>query len=262
MPENKKQGRCAPLSVSQNFLTSAVTINNILKQTTIGKDDHVLEIGPGKGHITRALLRRSGRVTAVELDGGLARALRDKFAGETNLRLVHLDFLKYRLPDEGGYKVFASIPFNRTTAILRKLTECRNPPEEMWLVVEEGAAKRFLGRPAENLRSLLLKPYFDMDIAYYLPGTVFHPKPKVDAVLLHLKKKQMPDISGGDRQAYRQFIEAGLSGGGQNLRRLFTPKQLTHILKSYGCPTQFTPAQLLYVQWLCLFRCRRDTIQR
>lgn len=199
MPYNRKQGFSAPLCFSQNYLTSSDMINKLLKRTSITKNDHVLEIGPGKGHITRALLRRRSRVTAVELDGELYQSLREKFAGEKNLRLIHMDFLKFRLPDNGNYKVFSNIPFNRTTAILRRLTERPNPPEEIWLVVEKGAAKRFMGKPRENLRSLLLKPYFNMEIAYYFQREDFHPRPGVDAVLLHLKKnhpgyrrKQMP----------------------------------------------------------------------
>jgi 23S rRNA (adenine-N6)-dimethyltransferase len=257
MPKNEKHGRSAnalcsaPIYVSQNYLTGAATINHLMRRTSLSKDDHVLEIGPGKGHITRALLRRCGRVTAVELDADLCRTLRDRFAGENNLRLIHADFLKFKLPKTGCYKVFSNIPFNHTTEILRRLTECRNPPEEIWLVAEKGAAKRFMGLPRENLRSLLLKPYFDMDIAYYFRRGDFHPEPGVDTVLLHLKKKAKPDIPEPQLAGYRRFVEAGLRVG---YKRLMTPKQISSALRSGGFSSDFTPAHLLYVQWLCLFR--------
>jgi 23S rRNA (adenine-N6)-dimethyltransferase len=258
MPCIKNQGRSAqctaPLSVSQNYLTSPATIRNILKRTNITQYDHVIEIGPGKGHITRALLGRGGRVTAVELDGTLYQSLRERLGGNKNLQLVHQDFLKYQLPPGGTYKVFASIPFSRTTDILLKLTEFRNPPEEAWLVVEKGAAKRFMGTPRESVRSLMLKPYFDMDIAYYFQRADFHPMPGVDAVLLHLRKKAAPDIGIGQRRGYRRFIEAGLSGNGQQLGKLLGQKRLRRILGT-GLMNDITPSHLLYVQWLCLFRC-------
>jgi 23S rRNA (adenine-N6)-dimethyltransferase len=56
------------------------------------------------------------------------------------------------------YKVFANIPFNKTTNIVRKLTGSSNPPEEAWLVIEKGVAKRFMGTPNETIFSLNIKP--------------------------------------------------------------------------------------------------------
>lgn len=257
MPRNKKQGqgapkRSLPLSISQNYLTSAVVLHNILRRTTLSKNDHVLEIGPGKGHITELLLQRCGYVTAVELDDILYHALRVKFAEATNLRLVHLDFLKYRLPERGRYKIFANIPFNRTSDILRKLTESKNPPEDIWLVVEKGAAKRFMGRPQETKRSLLIKPFYDMQIVYYFQRQDFHPAPGVDAVLLHLNRKQQPDISVKHRYAYERFITEVLRY--TTSKKSNYPNKYAGAAKKAGISLDFTLAHILYVQWLCLFR--------
>jgi len=58
---------------------------------------------------------------------------------------------------------------------MRKLTECKNAPSEAWLTMEKGAAKRFMGEPSESLRSLLIKPKFDLDIAYYSAGRISIP---------------------------------------------------------------------------------------
>lgn len=252
MPGNRKHGCMSPgnLSISQNFLTSAATIDAIVRKAAITKNDHILEIGPGKGHITKALLKAGGRVTAVELDAVLYRKLQQKFDGAKNLRLVHQDFLKYALPG-GSYKVFSSIPYNRTTEILCKLTQARNPPVEIWLVMEKGAAKRFSGKPCENRRSLLLKPYFDLEIVYYFRREDFHPMPGVDSVLLHLKRKTVPDIPTRQTLLYKRFIEAGLNGG---ITRFLTAGQISKALRAASHPQDFTPSHMLYVQWLCLFR--------
>lgn len=185
----KKSARGDSLRVSQNFLTSSVIIGRLMNLTSLTAADHVIEIGPGKGHITRALLGRCGRVTAVEIDPKLYAGLREKFAGSPNLVLRRGDFLRYRLPRYAPYKVFSNIPFNRTTGIIRKLTEAANPPGEIWLVVEKGAAKRFCGRPRESVRSLELKRRFDAEIVHSFRREDFHPMPAVDAVLLHLRRK-------------------------------------------------------------------------
>ena len=85
-------------SLSQNFLTSGQVIRRIVGLAGLDQDDHVVEIGPGKGHITRELLARCDRVTAVEIDPALCAKLRVKFAGSPNLRLVRGDFLAWPLP--------------------------------------------------------------------------------------------------------------------------------------------------------------------
>ena len=83
LPENKKDAR--DLRVSQNFLTSGEVIRRIVGLARLRREDHVVEIGPGKGHITRVLLARCGRVTAVELDGALCARLRQALGGAANL---------------------------------------------------------------------------------------------------------------------------------------------------------------------------------
>ena len=153
-----------------------------------------MEIGPGKGHITRVLLKKVRMLTAIELDARLFAALRQKFSGAGNLRLVQQDFLTWPLPKTGPYKVFSNIPFAHTTAIVRKLLDAPHPPEDAWLIMEKGAANRFAGQPRHNAFSLGFKPFFDMRVVYHFQREDFHPKPSVDIVLLHIHKRSTPDI--------------------------------------------------------------------
>ncbi|HHY25805.1 MAG TPA: 23S ribosomal RNA methyltransferase Erm [Desulfitobacterium dehalogenans] len=253
MSKNRSQGQTLPLWVSQNYLTRYKTIKSLLSRTTIGANDHVIEIGPGKGHITGLLVESCRKVTAIEIDEKLYDRLHQKFNDSANLHLYHQDFLKWRLPASGDYKVFANIPFCHTTAILRKLTESRNPPAEAWLTMEKGAAMRFMGKPHETLRSLMIKPVFDLKIVYYFLREDFHPKPGVDVVLLHLKKKTQPDISPAQWRNYEHFITSALQGNRAGLERMFTKRQLSRVFREADI-SDFVSGEILYVQWLCLFR--------
>lgn len=240
-------------NLSQHFLISTKTIDRMLGLTTIAPHDHILEIGAGKGHITRRLLQKAADVTAVEIDPALYGGLRRKFAGEQGLRLMQGDFLTLPLPS-GPYKVFANIPFSITTDILRKLTTARNQPSDCWLVVAKGAAKGFLGKPQESMQSLLLKPYYTARIAYYLRREDFRPMPSVETVLLHLQRRTQPDIPPAQRPALERFVRSMqpcLCGKGPGP---LTKHQMTVALRRAG---QDIPqsATLSYVQWLCLFRC-------
>ncbi len=238
----------APLWASQNFLTSRKEIQRLIGLTNIRKSDHVLEIGPGKGHIIRELVKRCGRVTAVELDSMLCARLRERFAGEDRLTLIEGDFLKTPLP-KGSYKVFANLPFSQTTAMLRRLTQCGRPPRAAWLIVEWGAAKRFTGN---GLAAYTLCPYFEARTAAKIPRDQFHPAPRVDAALLELRRKDPPDLPWEQQREYRFFLEHAWKDG---LRSLLTGKQISTALRLAGLPPIPKDGNMEYVQWLCLFRC-------
>lgn len=148
MPKNRKSSPAAPLWASQNDLTSARIIRRLIQRSNLTNADQVIEIGPGKGHITRSLPETCRHVTAVELDRALSLRLTEQFAGAENLTLRCADFCRTSLPKKGDYKVFANIPFSQTTDILRHLTECQNPPSDAYLILEKEAAKCFMGNAA------------------------------------------------------------------------------------------------------------------
>jgi 23S rRNA (adenine-N6)-dimethyltransferase len=250
----KKHGRVVPVTASQNFLTSQKTIERLFRLTSINKSDTVLEIGAGKGHITKALLCRCNRVIASEIDAKLFESLHNKFSGYSNLSLISHDFLHSNLP-QSEYKVFSNIPFSITTEIIRKLTQDTNPPQDAWLVMEKGAAKRFCGKPTDTLQSLLLRPFFNLKIVYYFQREDFHPAPRVDVVLLHISQKLVPDLLWSEQKAYRDFVSHGLKFGLFGKSAMLTKRQISTALRLAKLSPIQPDGKVLYIQWLCLFRC-------
>lgn len=243
------------ISDSQNFLTKRWLIRKIINLSSITKEDTVLEIGAGKGHLTEVLCEKGGFVYSVEIDRKLFAYTQKKLSHLTNLKLIQGDFLKYPLPIKGSYKVFANIPFFITTQIMDKLTDASNPPADIWLVMEKGAARRFAGHPRESMKSLLLKVGWETEIVYHFRREDFHPMPSVDSVLLHLKRKEVPDLSKGEVRSFRKFIEYSMRHGFGGKRGLLTPRQVSTALKRAGLPPAYKDGVTLYIQWLCLFRC-------
>ncbi len=248
MPKNKNNP--APLWVSQNFLTGSGDIRRLLDISHISPQDLVVEIGPGKGHITRQLLPRCKKLVAVELDPRLCRRLEERFGGESGFCLYSGDFLKMPLP-KGPYKVFANIPFSSTTAMIRRLTWAKNPPLAAWLVVELGAAKRFAGLPKENLTSLSLRPFFQARVAARISRERFHPMPRCDAGLLELQLRAAPDVPLAQQKQYRAFLNQCWK---QGMSSLLTKRQIAAALRLAGLPQPGEDENMKYVQWLCLFR--------
>lgn len=257
MSKNKKckSNHTKNPSVSQNFITSQRLLDRIVELSTIKNDDTVIEIGAGKGHLTGTLCKKCGYLYSIEIDKDLLEKTKFKLSNITNLQLIHGDFLNYRLPVKGEYKVFSNIPYFITTEIIDKLTEAPNTPKDIWVVLEKGAAKRFMGMPKETGKSLILKVNWEMKIIYYFKKDDFHPKPSVDSVLLHLSKKDNPDLDNADFYSFRKFVVHSLKYGLLSNRSLLTKKQVSTALKLAKLPPLYKDGETLYIQWLCLFRC-------
>ncbi|MBD5080502.1 MAG: 23S ribosomal RNA methyltransferase Erm [Ruminococcaceae bacterium] len=248
---SKKQGNNSPYWVSQNFLTSRKIINKLISITTIASCDTVLEIGAGKGHITKALSEKCKKVISYEIDEKLYTHLKPQLNG--NVKLYYGDFLKSKLPSS-PYKVFANIPFSKTTEIIRKLTSAHDLPESIWLIMEKGAAKRFCGLPKDNINSLLLKPFFDSKIIWYFNRNDFHPAPNTDVVMLEMKLKETFDIPPSQKDDFKVFLEQSQKSLFSS-RPLLTKKQISTALRLEKLPQIPQTGDVSYIQWLCLFRC-------
>lgn len=247
-----KKGNKSKYSISQNFLTSQRLICSLLRRTQIKKTDTVLEIGAGKGHITKALAAFGCKVISYEVDLELYRRLESRIPA--SVRLYHADFLHSALP-KGPYKVFANIPFSSTTEIVRKLTTGEHMPEAMWLVMEKGAAKRFCGMPRESLASLRIKPYFETKIVYFFAKEDFHPAPRVDSVLVEWTRKETPDLLMKEQHAFESFLRYCFCYGLFGTHAPLTKRQISIALRRAGLPMVERSGDVKYVQWLCLFRC-------
>ena len=141
---------------SQNFLHSSKLVNRLVENSLVDSGDLVIEIGPGKGIITKALANRNCRVIAIEIDESLATKLVEKFRENDNIKIIQKDFMSFNLPKE-RYNVFANIPFNMTAEIIQKLVSASNTADEIYLVMQYEATLKYAGMPyySESLRSLM-----------------------------------------------------------------------------------------------------------
>ena len=245
-----------PLSVSQNYLKDPHQVARLLDRSSIGPEDLVYEIGPGYGILTAELVRRCRRVVAIEKDPALAARLRRQWAGQPNLTVHTADFLRHPLPGP-PYKVFANIPFNYTSAIVNRLTAAANPPEDCYLVLQKEAAHMYLGKPRPCLRSILLAPWFELEILHHFRRSDFTPRPQVEAVLLRLRQRHPPLVAPADRQGFRDFViyayTSALPDLSRALNKLFSHRQLKRLSQCIGLDLKAPVTALSCPQWLVLF---------
>jgi 23S rRNA (adenine-N6)-dimethyltransferase len=242
---------------SQNFLHDPHLVASLLDRFGLEPESLVYEIGPGSGIITEQLALRYRRVVAIEKDPRLAGLLRRMFADMPNVTICQADFLCCALPRE-RYQVVANIPFNVTSAIVTKLTAAEHPPEDAYLAMQREAADMFLGKPRESLRSILLKPWFEMEIVHHFRRTDFAPAPRVDVVMVRQRKRGPPLVRCADRQAFRDFVTylftAWQPTVEQSLRRMCSPPQLNALQRELHCSLDVPPSSLTLEDWLELFK--------
>lgn len=247
------------LKYSQNFLRSPRLVEKLVRLADINPGDLVYEIGPGKGIITEQLLKLKTRVVAIEKDEKLFQKIKQRFSGNSRLKVFHGDFLKWHLPKQKKYKVFSNIPFNLTAQIIKKLTSAVNPPEDSYVIIQEEAAKKFAGLPygKERQYSLLLKPWFEMKILYRFRISDFYPIPKVNIVLLNIKKRKEPLIEQKNSQLFRDFVVYGFNQWKPNLKqafkKVFTHQQFSKLAKDLKFDLLSKPTDLTFEQWMGLF---------
>ena len=251
------------ITLAQNFLRNPNIVRSLLASSSITSGDIIYEIGPGRGIITAELARIARKVIAIEKDSNLARQLCERFGDVDHVQIVANDFLRYSISDR-EYKIFASIPYNITACIMRKILYTPPAPSEAYLVMQKEAAEKFSGTPSETQFSILVKPLFDIQIIRALRRIDFEPIPNVDSVLLHIKKRHSPLVRKEDVFLYRCFVRYGFGTWKSSLKSIFKPiftyQQWKRLSKNLHFPLDVTPSKLTFEQWLGLFECFKERV--
>jgi len=183
--------------LGQHFLFERGIVDRMVRQAGITDTDHVLEIGPGLGILTGALLRRAGSVTAIELDRRLAEHLRASFGGDPRFRLIEGNALQISthelFPERHPFSVVANLPYAVGSAVVRHLLEQSHRPRRLAIMLQEEVAARMVAKPpAMSILTVAVQFYADARIAFAVPPSVFIPPPTVESAVAILDVR--PDL--------------------------------------------------------------------
>ena len=256
----------AKKSLGQHFLRSQKALGDIVNSGEIKKDEVVLEIGPGEGALTHALLEKGARVIAIEPDTDLIPILLKKFRTaihDARLTLIHGDALDFEWGSlvsqtyhTTSYKCIANIPYYITGALIRKIFQSSHLPELAVLLIQKEVAERICARDGkESILSLSVKVYGVPKIISLVKAGSFVPRPKVDSAVLHissLSKKNLP--TSKDEEKFFDLLHRGFSSKRKKLfRNLGYSKEHTKTLtETLGISDNVRAEDLTLAQWLYL----------
>jgi 16S rRNA (adenine1518-N6/adenine1519-N6)-dimethyltransferase len=191
-----------PRRLGQHFLTRTSLLERIAEVAAPERSGTVVEIGPGKGALTRYLIPRAARVIAVEVDQVLVHYLAEKFRTAANLQVVHEDILKMDLSQWGPVNVAGNLPYYITSPIVSRVLELRENLLRAVFLVQKEVAERITAKPGSRdygFLSVQCQVLAETDYLFTVPPGAFRPPPKVDSAVVRLVPRPVPIVPDVDR---------------------------------------------------------------
>lgn len=246
-------------ALGQNFVADANTVRRIARLAGVGAGDHVVEVGAGLGSLTLALLETGATVTAVELDAHLVPILRDvvepQGATVVEADAMALDWDRL-LSGHPSWVLVANLPYNIATPLVLDLLATVPAIDRMLVLVQQEAGQRLAADPgtkAYGIPSVRRAWWASAAVVGKVPRTVFVPQPRVESVLVDLRRREPP---GGEELRRRVFalVEAGFGQRRKMLRRSLAGHVAEAELDAAGIRPEQRAEELGLEEWLRLAR--------
>ena len=215
----------------QNFLIDPNISKKIIAVLGANKNDHVLEIGPGKGALTIPLSNIVKQISAIEIDPMLCNYLNNKKLN--NVTIYNSDILKFDLNVmPKNYLAIGNLPYNISTPILFKFMKHRDW-NKLVIMLQKEVAERIVASEKNKKYgriSIMFQTFFDLKLEFHIPKTVFKPQPKITSSLLSVVPKKNTNINQNN---LKKLVEAAFKHRRKklkhNLKELINEKELSYI---------------------------------
>lgn len=278
-PKIKTNRQFAKKSFGQNFLVEQKYIDEIIGALDPQPSDIIIEIGAGRGALTRNLLGREASVLAIEFDQDLIPILKSEFEAEKDLTIISADALKLDFRDvlpsnltaNKKAKVVANLPYNISTAILQRLIEQRACFSELILMLQREVVDRLTAAPGTSERgylTVLVEAYFDREKLFDVPPQSFRPIPQVWSSVIRLLTRETHLITDSieNEQLFWQLVGVcfaqkrktilnNLKNAPGGLTEKLTPTQnWSEILQTTQIEQNRRAETLTLAEWILLFK--------
>jgi 16S rRNA (adenine1518-N6/adenine1519-N6)-dimethyltransferase len=241
----------------QNFVSDPNTVRRIARMANVGAHDHVVEIGAGLGSLTLALAETGARITAIEIDHGIAPVLRDVVKDLPNVSVVvgdalELDWNKI-IPPGSKAVVVANLPYNVATPLVADLLDAIPQISRFVVMVQKEVALRLassVGSSDYGAISVKVAYWATARVLGDVPPSVFIPRPKVTSSIIEITRRETPAV--GPHIAPQQLFKVIRTGFGQRrkmLRRSLAAIATPENFALAGVSPEARPEELDVHQW-------------
>jgi 16S rRNA (adenine1518-N6/adenine1519-N6)-dimethyltransferase len=247
----------AKKSLGQNFLVDQSVIDKIIAAINPQIGETIVEIGPGRGALTRKLIETGANIVAIELDRVFVPNLRAEFATFANFKIIEADALDVDFSKlfDGKAKLVANLPYNISTAILQRLAEQRNCFSQLVLMLQREVVERIAAKPGDSDRgflTILVERHFNSKKLFDVPGSAFRPIPNVWSSVVELLVKD--ELLSIDEKLLRQLLILAFAQKRKTILNNLKQKydNASEILDSCEIATNRRSETLTLIEWINL----------
>lgn len=244
-------------ALGQNFVTDPNTVARIVRLAGVQPGEPVVEIGPGLGSLSVALVDAGARLVAVEVDRYLVPVLSEVLAG-TSARVVAGDARRLDweplLADAPSWKVVANLPYNIATPLILDLLDSRPEMTTYLVMVQREVGERLAAAPGSKtygIPSVRVAYWGRAEVAGRVSAEVFHPKPRVDSVLVRIERRPEPTVDVDPDRLF-DLVRAGFGQRRKMLRRSLSGRVPPEAFQRAGLEPTARAEDLSVVQWAAL----------
>lgn len=242
--------------LSQNFLTDPQIAATVARRSGVESDDAVIEVGPGRGILTRALQPLCREITAYELDPKYAKLISEKHRDDPKVTCHNQDFLTVPAPRE-AFRLVANIPYSRTSDIIDWCLATPTLKSATLITQWEYARKRTGDYGRWSRLTVLSWPQVEWRLLGRVDRRKFNPVPSVDSGILHLERRKTPLLVPFQQRDFEEMVRLGFTGIGGDIFRSLRQAVSTERLRQAFRDADVNPrAQVGYVspqEWLRLY---------
>jgi 16S rRNA (adenine1518-N6/adenine1519-N6)-dimethyltransferase len=214
--------------MGQNFVADPNTVRRIARLASVGPGDRVLEIGPGLGSLTLALVETGASILAVEADRHLLPVLEEVLPPDAGVRVEYADAMAVDWPvllgPARGWVMVANLPYNIATPLVAGLLDDVAEIERMLVMVQREVGERWSAGPGDDAYgavSVKVAYWANSRVVGRVPASVFVPRPNVESVLVDIRRRPSPAVPSSSVTPARLFavVRAGFATRRKMLRR-------------------------------------------
>ncbi len=211
----RQRGLRPKRSWGQNFLADPAALAEIAAAARLVPGETVVELGPGLGHLTSALLETGARVVAVERDRDMVAALSELPAERLTIVAANAAAVNFaELAGTSSVVVVGNLPYQLTSPILFQVLDQHRSVSRAVFTVQKEVAQRVaapVGTRSGGILTVLLGLWFEAELLSVLPAALFHPPPQVDSAVLRLTALARPRAQVEDAAHFRRVVKAAFA---------------------------------------------------
>ena len=235
----------------QNFLHDKQVISKILGAISPTKEDHILEIGPGFGAITKPLAQSGATLHCIELDTDLAASLKTEYRDYKSVNILEADALKFDLgsiaTEKNPLRVVGNLPYNISTPLIFHLLKSSNLIKDMTFMLQLEVIQRMVSKVGSKnygRLGLMVQYYCEIEHLFNIASDAFTPRPKVVSALARLRPRKTSAITAKDPECLKTVIQTAFNQRRKTVRNSLSTLVSESLLEEIPVNKRLRPENL------------------